>query len=59
MKQSKENFQKRLYVRHPSSQRGQRILEFQYKIPGRYMFHAHVTEFTDLGWMGFFDVRDS
>jgi hypothetical protein len=22
------------------------------------MFHAHVTEFTDLGWMGFFDVKD-
>ena len=21
------------------------------------MFHAHVTEFTDLGWMGFFDVK--
>jgi hypothetical protein len=21
------------------------------------MFHAHVQEFTDLGWMGLFDVR--
>jgi manganese oxidase len=41
------------------SQRNRGILEFQYKIPGKYMFHAHVTEFTDLGWMGFFDVRDS
>jgi manganese oxidase len=40
------------------SQGDRGILEFQYKIPGRYMFHAHVTEFTDLGWMGFFDVRD-
>jgi hypothetical protein len=23
---------------------------------GRYMFHAHKTEFADLGWMGMFDV---
>ena len=23
-----------------------------------YMFHAHVQEFTDLGWMGLFDVRE-
>jgi hypothetical protein len=21
------------------------------------MFHAHVQEFTDLGWMGLFDVK--
>lgn len=34
------------------------ILEFTYKYPGRYMFHAHVTEFTDLGWMGLFNVTD-
>lgn len=33
------------------------IIEFQYNYPGKYMFHAHVTEFTDLGWMGFFDVK--
>lgn len=33
------------------------ILEFKYDYPGKYMFHAHVTEFTDLGWMGFFDVN--
>ena len=39
------------------SQGDRGILEFQYNIPGRYMFHAHVTEFTDLGWMGFFDVK--
>jgi hypothetical protein len=23
-----------------------------------YMFHAHVTEFTNLGWMGMLDVQD-
>jgi FtsP/CotA-like multicopper oxidase with cupredoxin domain len=32
------------------------IMEIEYKYPGKYMFHAHVTEFTDLGWMGFFNV---
>lgn len=41
------------------SQGDRGILEFQYKIPGRYMFHAHITEFTDLGWMGFFNVKNS
>lgn len=33
------------------------MLEFRYKFPGHYMFHAHQTEFTELGWMGMFDVR--
>jgi FtsP/CotA-like multicopper oxidase with cupredoxin domain len=37
---------------------GQRgILEFQYKYPGRYMFHAHKTEFAELGWTGVFQVE--
>ena len=39
---------------------GQRgILELSYKDhePGLYMFHAHVSEFAELGWMGVFDVR--
>ncbi len=36
---------------------GQRgILEFKYKFPGMYMFHAHQSEFADLGWMGMFNV---
>ena len=34
------------------------ILEFSYKFPGLYMFHAHQSEFAELGWMGFFDVVD-
>lgn len=33
------------------------ILEFTYDYPGTYMFHAHQVLFTDLGWMGLFDVR--
>ena len=32
------------------------MIEFTYDDPGRFMFHAHVTEFTELGWMGFFEV---
>jgi FtsP/CotA-like multicopper oxidase with cupredoxin domain len=36
------------------AQRG--ILEFSYKYPGLYMFHAHVTEFAELGWTGNFEV---
>ena len=33
------------------------IMEFTYEYPGTYMFHAHQALFTDLGWMGLFDVR--
>jgi FtsP/CotA-like multicopper oxidase with cupredoxin domain len=32
------------------------ILEFRYKKPGRFMFHAHQSEFVELGWMSFFEV---
>jgi FtsP/CotA-like multicopper oxidase with cupredoxin domain len=36
---------------------GQRgILEWRFPYTGRYMFHAHQSEFTELGWQGFFDV---
>jgi FtsP/CotA-like multicopper oxidase with cupredoxin domain len=38
---------------------GQRgILEWRFASPGRYMFHAHQSEFTELGWQGFFEVVD-
>ncbi len=39
------------------AQRG--ILEFSFAgfEPGLYMFHAHQSEFAELGWMSFFDVR--
>jgi FtsP/CotA-like multicopper oxidase with cupredoxin domain len=36
------------------AQRG--ILEFSYRWPGQYMFHAHQSEFAELGWMGNFNV---
>jgi len=36
---------------------GQRgVLEIDFTNTGRFMFHAHQSEFTDLGWMGFFNV---
>lgn len=33
------------------------MLEFTYNEPGHFMFHAHQTEFTELGWMSFFEVQ--
>lgn len=41
-------------VMQTQAQRG--ILEFSYKYPGLYMFHAHNTEFAELGWTGNFEV---
>ena len=32
------------------------IIEMTATQPGSFMFHAHVDEFTQLGWMGFFSV---
>jgi FtsP/CotA-like multicopper oxidase with cupredoxin domain len=32
------------------------ILELTYKFPGTFMFHAHQTEFSELGWTGMFEV---
>ncbi len=34
------------------------VLEVRFPYPGRYMFHAHQSEFTELGWMGLFEVSD-
>ena len=42
-------------VAQMQGQRG--ILEFSFKHPGRYMFHAHKTEFAELGWTGIFNVE--
>lgn len=40
------------------AQRG--IVEFSFEgfQPGRYMFHAHQSEFAELGWMSFFEVLE-
>jgi FtsP/CotA-like multicopper oxidase with cupredoxin domain len=41
-------------IMQAQAQRG--ILEFSFKWPGTYMFHAHKTEFAELGWNGNFEV---
>ncbi len=39
---------------------GQRgILEMRFPFAGKYMFHAHQSEFTELGWQGFFEVCEN
>jgi FtsP/CotA-like multicopper oxidase with cupredoxin domain len=35
------------------------VLELRFPYTGRFMFHAHQTEFTELGWMGLFEVTDN
>ena len=38
---------------------GQRgILEWRFPYAGKFMFHAHQSEFTELGWQGFFEVAE-
>ncbi len=34
------------------------IMEFTYNRSGLFMFHAHVNEFAELGWLGFFEVEE-
>ncbi|MBX3066318.1 MAG: multicopper oxidase domain-containing protein [Anaerolineae bacterium] len=41
-------------IMQAQGQRG--ILEFKFRWPGKYMFHAHISEFAELGWMGFFNA---
>ena len=36
------------------SQTERGIMEFQYKYPGKYLFHAHKVEFSEKGWVGLF-----
>jgi FtsP/CotA-like multicopper oxidase with cupredoxin domain len=35
------------------------ILEMTFRYPGDFMFHAHQSEFTELGWMGLFRAREA
>ena len=34
------------------------ILETRFRYPGKFMFHAHQSEFAELGWMGFFEASE-
>ena len=34
------------------------ILELKFKFPGKFMFHAHKTEFAEKGWSGMFEVEE-
>jgi FtsP/CotA-like multicopper oxidase with cupredoxin domain len=36
----------------------QGIIEFTPRYTGKMMIHAHINEFTNLGWMGTFEVVD-
>jgi FtsP/CotA-like multicopper oxidase with cupredoxin domain len=35
------------------------ILETTFRYPGDFMFHAHQSEFAELGWMGFFRATEA
>jgi FtsP/CotA-like multicopper oxidase with cupredoxin domain len=41
------------------SQTERGIIEFEYKYPGKYLFHAHKVEFSEKGWVGIFQVNDN
>jgi FtsP/CotA-like multicopper oxidase with cupredoxin domain len=41
-------------IMQAQGQRG--ILEFSFRWEGKFMFHAHVSEFAELGWMGLFNA---
>jgi FtsP/CotA-like multicopper oxidase with cupredoxin domain len=41
------------------SQGDRGIMEFKYQYPGKYLFHAHKTEFAEKGWAGIFLVKDA
>jgi FtsP/CotA-like multicopper oxidase with cupredoxin domain len=35
------------------------ILETTFRYPGMFMFHAHQSEFAELGWMGMFEAEEA
>ncbi len=35
------------------------ILETRFRYPGKFMFHAHQSEFAELGWMGMFEALEA
>jgi len=53
---SSDQFEYTDTVMQCQGQRG--ILEIEFSNSGTFMFHAHQSEFAELGWMGYFDVVD-
>jgi FtsP/CotA-like multicopper oxidase with cupredoxin domain len=51
-----EGFEYTDTVMQTQGQRG--IIEIDFANTGLFMFHAHQSEFAELGWMGFFNVVD-
>ncbi|MFB6210516.1 MAG: multicopper oxidase domain-containing protein [Halobacteriales archaeon] len=45
-------------IMQAQAQRGIIELDYADHQPGLYMFHAHISEFAELGWMSFFEVVD-
>ena len=39
------------------SQTERGIIEFEYSLPGKYLFHAHKVEFSEKGWTGIISVK--
>ena len=35
------------------------VLETRFRYPGKFMFHAHQSEFAELGWMGLFEAVEA
>jgi manganese oxidase len=35
------------------------VLDFSYPYSGEFMFHSHINHFSDLGWVGFFNVTNT
>jgi len=53
---SSDRFEYTDTVMQCQGQRG--ILEIEFSNTGTFMFHAHQSEFAELGWMGYFNVVD-
>jgi manganese oxidase len=51
-----ENWEYTDTVMQCQGQRG--VIEIEFAQTGLHMFHAHQSEFTELGWMGFFNVTE-
>ena len=50
----------KIYTDVVSLMQGDRgIVEFHYNYPGMFLFHSHLNHFSDLGWLGTFNVTNA